>query len=228
VGGHRGDGDGPHACMQARGGWKREDQRIKQELAVRERLARKAGRLPSSQGATSSAGAPSSSAALKKRKAEGLPGGEAATTALKRIRALIGVVASAGKKEQKLADDVAKVMDRMLAKVERAVLAEVRVHMTDGCRLGGVGPEDACLLGVDTWTRPLRCLGAKEDTSSALQCAVTLGSAQCVWSGATSNIPAPQVAPKPWRHGDITSLSGHCVLVVLAFETSTFEMSSTC
>lgn len=130
--GDRGAVDRLHARMQARGGWKREDQRIKQELAVRERLARKAGRLPSSQVATSGAGVPSFSAAVKKRKAEGPPSGEAAAAALKRVRALAGVAAGAGKKEQKLVDDVAKVVDRMLAKVEKAVLAEVRVLLKSG------------------------------------------------------------------------------------------------
>jgi hypothetical protein len=124
---------------QARGGWKREEKRLKQEFAILEKSARKAGRLPG--GGSDAGAAPAAASTAKKRKAEGpaggAPGGSGAgaagggggaanAEAIKRLKALPGGLPAGGtKKEQKLVDDVAKVMDKVLTKVDRAISVEV-------------------------------------------------------------------------------------------------------
>lgn len=127
--------------LQVRGGWKKEEKRLKQELAVREKLARKAGRLAAGGAAAAGVahgalaepgGAP---VATKKRKADGPAaaagaggggGGGGMTDGAKRLRAMLPSEQGATKKAGKLGDDVAKVLDKALAKIEKAEAAAVR------------------------------------------------------------------------------------------------------
>jgi hypothetical protein len=104
--------------VQARGGWKREERRIKQELAVWEKLARKAGRLPNNASADSAVAtsAPAKASGTAKKDAQAKKPRAASAPALT-YRLPPGVT----KKEQKVADDVAKVMSKLLDRVEKRV-----------------------------------------------------------------------------------------------------------
>jgi hypothetical protein len=101
--------------VQARGGWKKEESRIKQEFDIKKRSARKAGRLPTAAAVDAPALSAPAKAALSKKEPPKKPRAASAPALSYKL------AAGSTKKEQKLADDVAKVMSKLVDRVEKRV-----------------------------------------------------------------------------------------------------------
>lgn len=115
------------------GGWAKVEAELKKELTKLENIARKYGRLPRAGGSDF---APSAAqVAMRKRKVDQLSAPLAATTPkhdeTKRLKALSGLDAG----DQRTANVVAKLMDKILTHVDKGEDIEVRSTRTMRCLL---------------------------------------------------------------------------------------------